>query len=169
MNNNKRRLIADPDAFDARGILKDGRTARVPTRLRDGQSLPYDVRKTLTDAERTALRGCQPGYRFAADSQSMRERRQWAADAYTSHEYELTNAWRDGNGGRRFGSAGQPGDQCTINGAPGHLERRNGQLQCVPDGEDDDDQVFDDSEALDAREAAYQDYVRWLRNAWRKT
>jgi hypothetical protein len=49
------------------------------------------------------------------------------------------------------------------------LERRNGQLQCVPDGEDDDDQVFDDSEVLDAREAAYQDYVRWLRNAWRKT
>jgi hypothetical protein len=51
----------------------------------------------------------------------------------------------------------QPGDVCTINGAPGHL---NNKLECVPDNQD----------ALptrDTREAAYTAYDAEMSERWR--
>jgi hypothetical protein len=191
MNKQARRHIADfddddPDApFDSRGILKDGHRVRVPTTMRDAASVG---RHALSDAERTALRGCQPGFRYAADTDTMRERRQWAADAYTSHEFELVNSWRnpplglgrraEGNG--RFGTQGVEGDVCTVRdggvneGAPGHLRRVGGVMRCIADDEDDDS-AFDDGAFNDAqmdaeqyRELVYQEYARSISRAWRR-
>jgi hypothetical protein len=163
-------------------VLRDGGTARV--RFRDAQSIRAG-RHTLTDAERQQqLASCRPGYRVMADSQQVRERRQWANDSYSSHEHELTNAWRnppkglgalDGNGnGGRFGQQ-REGDQCMINGEVGVLRRRNGRLQCVPLADDDDDNGdFAEFErdgvdqALDDRELANRDYIRSLTSAWKR-
>jgi hypothetical protein len=190
--NNKRRLIADDDAFDENGRLRDGHTARVPVQLRDGIPAPPVRRRALDAAEHAALNSCRHGFRYAntADD-SMAERRAWARDAYTTHEYELANAWRNpplglgrlrddyGNGGR-FGSVGREGDTCTVRdggvneGAAGHLRRVGGRLVCVPDDEDDDP-AFDDSAFNDAqmdaeqyRELVYQEYARSISRAWRR-
>jgi hypothetical protein len=51
------------------------------------------------------------------------------------------------------------GDLCTINGAPGKLVRRNGQLVCEP---------RQDMDAQSVRDAAYYQSVRDLENAWRQ-
>jgi hypothetical protein len=131
-------------------VLKDGGVARV--RFRDAQA----------DSERAALRGCRPGYRVLLDGSGRAQRRPQVDAAYASAEHEMVNAWRDpprglgrlrdgnGNGSNgfsgRFGESGREGDQCMINGAPGHLEQRNGRLVCVPDRDDDsDDDVFADA------------------------
>jgi hypothetical protein len=37
----------------------------------------------------------RPGYRYAVDTESMRERRQWLADEYVGYNFELSNAWRN--------------------------------------------------------------------------
>jgi hypothetical protein len=185
---NKRRLIdLDDDPFDENGLLRDG--ARVRFRFRDAQTVGGMGRQPLSDADRLALRGCQPGFRYAADTETMRERRQWARDAREIAEYEMVNAWRnppkglgrlaDGNGGK-FGSQGVEGDVCTVRdggvneGAPGHLRRVGGALRCIADDEDDDS-AFDDSAFNDAqmdaeqqRELVYQEYARSISRAWRR-
>jgi hypothetical protein len=169
-------------------ILKDGRSVRV--RFRDAQvargqaHVAHDGRQPLTDQQRRDLLGCRPGFR-TLDSDSYRERKAWARDAREIAEHEMCEAWkhpplglgrlRDGNG---FGSGGfvgaREGDQCTINGAPGHLERRNGRLQCIADDEDDDS-AFDDGAFSDAqmdaeqrRELAYRAYAREISRAWKR-
>jgi hypothetical protein len=171
-----RRRTADDDFETIIG--HDGKPARV---LRDGHSLhvrfrdaqaargqqPHsDGRQKLTDADNRELAGCRPGYRMI-DNEQMRERRQWAADAYAEVEHRLSTAWKDQGNGRRFGTQGVEGDQCTIDGAPGHLRRVAGQLRCIADDEDDDC-AFDDAQLSDAREIAYHDYARELTRAWRR-
>jgi hypothetical protein len=175
---NKHRLIADDDAFDERGILKDGRTARVPVRLRDYA------------AGMSPVQGCKPGFRFATDSQS-RQRRQAVNDAYAQSEAAMCSAWknpprglgalRDANGnGNGVGSGGFRGqrenDICTVRGedypddfgSPGVLRRRNGALVCVPLDRGDEEPLFDASQGgVDAREAAYRDHLRFLRDAYK--
>jgi hypothetical protein len=188
MNNNKRRVLADDDAFDENGLLRDGHRARVPVHLRDALPDPPLRRRGLDSAEHAALNSCRPGFRYAVDTESMRERRQWLADEYVSYNFELSNAWKnppkglgrlaDGNG--RFGSTGVEGDVCTVRdggvneGAPGHLRRVGGRLVCVADDEDDDS-AFDDGACNDAqmdaeqqRELAYQAYAREVSRAWKR-
>jgi hypothetical protein len=66
-------------------VLRDGARVRVPVHLRDAApgSLP---RLSLSDAQLRALDSCKPGYRFGADTPSMR-RRQSALDAAYQQEY----------------------------------------------------------------------------------
>ena len=76
-----------------------------------------------------------------------------------------------GSQARLFGQQPREGSQCTINGAPGHW--RNG--VCVADDPDDDhapspeealsDRAMRDAEAN--RERSYQEYSRYVENAWR--
>jgi hypothetical protein len=174
-------------------ILKDGRSVRV--RFRDAQAArgqahaAHDGRQPLTDQQRRDLQGCRPGFR-TLDSDTYRERKAWARDAREIAEHEMCEAWkhpplglgrlRDDNG---FGSRGfvgaREGDQCTVRGqeypdsfgAPGHLERRNGRLVCVPDDADDGDaaeSAFADNQLSDATERAYRDYAKRIANAWRR-
>jgi hypothetical protein len=193
MNPNKRRVVAADDAFDENGLLKDGHTARVPVHLRDGLPNPPVRRRALDAADREALASCRPGYRYPnLAHDSMRERRAWAADAYAEVEHRLQNAWRDSNGNTGFGSSGfrgqQEGDACTVRGqeypdsfgSPGHLERRNGRLVCVPDDSDDSDpwregidpasdSAFALNQIHDATVKAYEAYRIALCNAWRRS
>ena len=63
-----------------------------------------------------------------------------------------------------FGTpGGDEGDACTINGAPGRLQRVDTELRCVPDV-----QLHTDAAARDALARAYADYDREAENAWRK-
>jgi hypothetical protein len=108
-----------------------------------------------------------------------RERQQWARDAREIAEHEMVNAWRDppkglgrladsnGNGSGRFGQQFE-GDSCTINGEPGTLQRRNGQLLCVPD-DSDIDEIFDAAQGgVDPVSAAHRIYTFQLTNAWKR-
>jgi hypothetical protein len=182
----------DPNSpFDRNGVLKDGRSVRVPTHLRDGRSVVSVGNNSLTDAQRVALSSCRPGYRFVADATTRNERKAWADDAYAEVEHRNANAWRnpskglgargqnnDSNGNGRFGSQGNEGDSCTVRGeqypdyfgAPGTLQRRGGKMVCVPNDadEDDADEVFGDRDTLSDRDLAYRDYARELRGAWRR-
>jgi hypothetical protein len=165
--NHQRRRSDDSDSFetivDRYGrkvkVLKDGCSARVTFRdaaASRAQHSVNDGRRPLTDADRQALKGCQPGFRTVADSQ--RTQRRAAVDAaYQEHEHRLVNAWRDGPNGAGSSGAGsgsfrgqRPGDSCTVRGAefpddfgsPGVLRERNGSLVCVPLDSDNGD-VFD--------------------------
>jgi hypothetical protein len=169
----------------------------------------YDGRQPLTDADKAALRGCRPGYRVLLDSDGRPQRRPQVdayakseaamCDAWKDPPKGL-GRWRDGrngngngngNGFNGVGSGGfvgaQEGDACTVRGpeypddfgSPGHLQWRNGSLQCVPDdgddGDDDIDAASDSSAFADAqmdaeqqRELAYRDYIRDVSSRWRR-
>jgi hypothetical protein len=201
MINYRRLIADDDDPFETvighdgkpARVLKDGRSVRV--RFRDAQAArgqapaAHDGREPLTDQQRRDLQGCRPGFR-TLDSAQLRERQQIARDAREIAEREMCEAWRnpplglgrlrDGNG---FGSGGfvgaREGDQCTVRGqeypdsfgAPGHLERRNGRLVCVPDDGDDDaasDSAFADNQLSDATERAYAAYAAEISQRWRR-
>jgi hypothetical protein len=171
-------------------ILKDGRRVRVPAYLRDGRSLVYNVNKSLTDAERMQLASCRPGFR-TVDSQHIRERQQFAADARAVAEHEMCEAYKharsgvgvsfgryDANGSNGGFRGQQEGDACTVRGpefpddfgSPGVLRERNGALVCVPLDNGDDEPLFDASQGgvVDPVEAAYRDHLRFLRDAYKR-
>ena len=84
----------DGDAFDERGLLKDGRRVRVPLMMRDGMSpLQRSVAEDAA-ARRFGLRNAldlhQPGPRFCTDAVANDAREQ----AYQEMCDELVNAWR---------------------------------------------------------------------------
>jgi hypothetical protein len=169
-------------------VLRDQHVLRVPMHLRDSAHLralrdaqppqQHDGRRPLSDRERAELRGCQPGFRVVMNDERIRERQQFARDARAAAEQEMCDAWRhpvsglglgrDANGnGNGFGSNGfrgqQEGDACSINGAPGTLQERDGG---IPDDDNgDDDQIFD---GVDARAASYRAYDREISQRWRR-
>jgi hypothetical protein len=107
----------------------------------------------------------KPGWRKIADNAALDAVEQ----AHTEYRHWLVNAWRgtDADNSNQLTGAGsrgpigaREGDQCTIDGAPGHLHRDGGKLVCVPDRRSRDAME-------DARAVAYSDYENWLRNAWR--
>ena len=57
----------------------------------------------------------------------------------------------------------KPGDACTIDGQPGHL---NARLQCVPDRQDARP-VYDAAEGKRLKDEAYDAYCADLRDGWR--
>jgi hypothetical protein len=168
-------------------VLRDGHTARV--RFRDAQAVRaqpvHDGRQPLTDQDRRELRGCRPGYRVIVDSAGHAERRAQVDAAYAESEAAMCASWkrpwpglgavRDGNGVNGVGSHGVrgqvEGSACTVNGQPGTLQRRNGQLQCVADDEDDRDidEIFDAAQGgVDPVEAARRAYLYDLTHAWKR-
>jgi hypothetical protein len=182
---------------DGRGrrvrVLRDG--GRTHVRFRDAIAARavsiHDGRQALSDRDRQ-LAGCRPGYRFVGDRTGQRERLRDAA--YAEAEAALVNAWKrpwlglgrwrdDDNGVGSYGFRGQQeNDRCTVSGRDGRLRRIDGQLQCVPldDGDDDPWQdrpekaTSDDSSAFalnmthDATERAYAAYAAELQQRWRK-
>jgi hypothetical protein len=174
---------------DGRGrrvkVLRDGGIARVRFRDADAErSQPvHDGRQPHSDADTAALRGCKPGYRVIVDSAGHAERRAQVDAAYAESEAAMCASWkrpwpglgavRDGNGVNGVGSNGfrgqEQGQSCTINGAPGTLQWRGGQLQCVADDDSDIDQIFDAAQGgVDPVSAAHRSYIRELTNAWKR-
>jgi hypothetical protein len=166
------RIKDDEDAFDERGLLKDGRRFRVPLMMRDGDSVSPMQREVMADkamrdaAKRFGLSDAlalhKPGQRFCTDAAGLDAK----AEAYADSVEELTTAWQrkpsEDLSGEFRGQ--QPGDQCTINGQPGHLNHR---LECVPDKRDSIPRRMTADEAQPIRDAAWSESVRELENAWR--
>jgi hypothetical protein len=147
-------------AFDSKGILKDGRSVTARMTMRDSaDAWRSEMHASMTDAE---LAQHKPGFHRITDSAALDR----VAQAY--HDYDATDAqaYRHLTGWGGSDATGEfrgqrEGDQCTINGAPGHLRKTGkNKFECVPDSEDampvDDD-----------REAAYAEYDRQMANAWR--
>mgnify|MGYP001038523498 CR=1 FL=1 len=143
--------IDERDAFDDRGVLKNGITVSVPKALRD----------SLSDTQRAAVKraarvtdgfgnpaGRRPGHAFAAKDQKARDMKRKLYDAY---DFSVSNRWRNQDANpdldEFFASNGDfvEGAVCTVSGAeypgdygsPGH------------------------------RRKAYADHDRYLENAWR--
>jgi hypothetical protein len=96
----------DDDAFDERGILKDGRTFPVPQRMLD--SYQRDIAKHfnrprrpfITDASGDATFGLhRPGYRLPAGGSAGDRALRDASDeevqaAYDRYNFDISNAWK---------------------------------------------------------------------------
>jgi hypothetical protein len=141
-------------------VLLDGQTMRVPMRMMDAAASPLRRSRsnptTVTDAAGGTIGLHRPGYRIATGgneaTKAMREaNRDWRDAAYDTYERELRDAYKTprpidpdvtddlddpdsitGAPGNLNFIGQVEGDLCTINGAPGTLQKRNGQLVCVP-------------------------------------
>ena len=152
-------------------ILRDGHSLRVPLYLKDGainpELTPSQRAKALAHQQtqdavarrfglRDALQLHRPGFRYNTDHAALERTRQ----AYADVDAQAANAWKGSNQG--------VGGPCTVRGpeypldfgSPGTLQKRNGELVCVPNQRRD-------AAALDAKAQAYADYDREMANAWR--
>lgn len=174
------------DDFDENGVLRDGRSLRVPLRLADGSMNPdldpvqrvvaehtAGGRKTITDGNGFAgLALNKPGFRLsttanydavdAAYDQYNTRLRDAYKDADNSHTASVVGAGEKEFAGRRVG------DRCTcrnrsdlgVEGDAGHIQRdEDGMLICVSDR-------YRSEDALDVRDE-YKKYDEELANAWR--
>jgi hypothetical protein len=181
--------------YDRNGLLKDGATIRVSmmdaerARNGDDEDDRRRGRRTVTahdpmgrviatyehldaDPNRVygssgALCAARPGFIGTADSQRIRD------EAYQQSKREMQDAWKADSppAGAYPLSAGE-GSVCAINGAPGHLAREGNWLVCRPTSSDasprDPRQPISMADAQRIRDAAYQQSVDELHNAWRR-
>jgi len=158
-------------------VLRDGERMRVPMTMIDstGRSVLDSHAPRVNDSASVH----RPGFHLTADQAAMDERDR----AYREVDLRDENAWRNptptGAGSAEFvgqqqvprtptwqqvprtPTQRQEGDLCTIDGAPGHLQRVDGELVCVPDSSQD---------ALpgeDERDRAYREVALRDENAWR--
>jgi hypothetical protein len=124
------------DPFDERGLLKDGRTARVRMTLKDGRPVCAFERPRVTDSFGRPP-GNRPGFLVSDHGRHAK------AQAYAAYERNLARAYLsdqdeddDPPDGPPAGAypltAAAEGSACTINGFPGTLQRRGDWLVCVP-------------------------------------
>jgi hypothetical protein len=158
----RRRATNDDDPFDERGVLKDGRSFRVPLRMVDGRAVDASLDAWEDEAREqaetwsaardggaddAALR--RPGWRVpgggnASDKLLRDGLRQLRDDAYAARDAEVANAWRAGNPPRSTADdAGPPGDAS-------------------------DNSSQDGARARDRSDAAYAEYQSDLVSAWRQ-
>ena len=162
----------DDDAFDEFGVLRDGRSVRVSMQMRDAAMADGEARDA---AQRFGLSDAmdmhRPGQRLCTDAAARNAVEQARAEGIKEDE----NAWRTpaANSETGFGSSefrgARPGDQCTINGAPGHLNHR---LECVPDKRSQDSassvpRTMDAATAQRIRDQAYEESLRREQDEWR--
>jgi hypothetical protein len=182
------RRYADDD--DER-IVRDGEAVHVPLTMMDSmqkqvardakrrKTVQYDpqgrVRSTYEEEEEAdaafsdaQLAMHKPGYRTSTAVNDAA-----AHTAYDEYVRNLGDAWRSCDaqpmGALRY-EPGREGQGCTINGAPGTLQRRGDWLVCVPTTNSNSDAVPRALDAVDAqriRDAAWQEYCERTRNAWR--
>jgi hypothetical protein len=126
MTRQQRRIDDDDSPFDARGVLRDGATARVPMMLRDAALTPLqravaqNVHATLHDGRGNRdVVGHRPGHIVsdAVNTDAIEE-------AYRLRDAEDRNAWRGG-----AGVEGREGTQCTV--MNGEFPEHFGALQCL--------------------------------------
>jgi hypothetical protein len=133
----------DDDDTDLRKILKDGERMHVPLRMMDG--LQRDIAQYFVsagDGTDSALASYRPGYRIIDAAQRD-------LNAYTAYDADVQTAWQKPPSSGFVGQ--REGDLCTIDGAPGHLKKINGEHRCVPDRERD---------AVPTMDALYGEYDR---------
>jgi hypothetical protein len=163
------------EAFDERGILKDGRSTRVSMRFRDSLS-PLQKAVAADTAARTNKitdgRGGdanslhRPGFRVSAG-----DARQKVADAYARYETELCNRYKANDSETLCPRCSGEG---TINGET--CEKCDGEGAISDDDEQEDNggsgygstnEGGFDSRTVDRRSAEYDAYDNQIRDAWR--
>jgi hypothetical protein len=162
------RVIPDDDPD---GVLLPGQTLRVPMMFRDSMS---EIQRSVADAKMTRDKRFgladssslhRPGQRFSVDA-AARER---VEQAYWDMKRDLQDAWRQPVADATpVGRGQQPGDQCTINGYPCHLNHR---LECIPARSQDSaprGPVYDAVEGQRVKDAAYAEMVNELTTAWQR-
>jgi hypothetical protein len=167
----------DDDAFDERGLLRDGRKYRVRMSMRDAMLARDQQRPPVLHDGRGGPVGRRPG--FIMSRTPVGDARQ---QAYLDYERDLVNAHRrDQNPPTGAGSVdpigAQEGDLCTVRnaefpddqGAPGHMRMLKGRLVCVPDRQRQQarSSLPDLERAQSGREAAYRTYDEQIRDAWK--
>jgi len=184
--------VDDDDAFDERGVIRDGYGVRVPLFMMDSmqKAVRADARRRkaverdpmgrvrstfeeeeadamMTDAELSLHR---PGYRTLGtlnDDEAVR--------AYNDSVREKCNAWRKRDerpAGAYPYDPGREGQACTIDGRPGTLQRRGDALVCVPNGESSSNsdavpRTMDAATAQRIRDQAWEEMCERQRNAWK--
>ena len=180
-------------------VLRDGGRIRVSMQMRDaalrdqrrGRKVKYDPRGRLAGTEeweeeeaddsmtihdgRGNPCGHRPGFLIATDAAA----RSAKLKAYRDYQRDLESAYKNPpTGAGSKGPRGQrEGDLCTINGAPGHLQMRGGQLVCVPDRRSDQPDPASDHRSVEQRLAdkarimtdEYRRYDETVSNLWRNT
>jgi hypothetical protein len=155
------------DAFDSRGVLKDGASVTVGLQMRDSaNSWRDDMHRTLVgkrmvhDGTKSPLGLHKPGFRFTTDAAARRTADAEIERAYRDYDLRDSEAWR-GQDAAPAGSyplsAGE-GTTCTIDGHDGRLVRKSDWLVCQPTRRQD---------AVDARQSAYEQYDADMNNRWR--
>jgi hypothetical protein len=148
----------DDDETDMRAILQDGESMHVPMRMMDAMSRDITTHiGCITDGSGDVLGLHRPGPRI-----NDAQRRDLAA--YKAYDAHTSNAWKappTGAGSGEFRGQ-REGDQCTVNGSPGHLKMIGDKLHCVPDARKKDALAM-----LDERETAYRAYNDEISQCWR--
>jgi hypothetical protein len=170
----------DFEIINGKRVLKDQRRLRVS--LFDAQRLREDPWRSPIHDGRSGqpnMVGHRPGFLLGDSNRRAREQ------AYQDYENWATNRWRDQDdppngsvvGQAPLGaypySAAKEGSSCTIDGRPGVLVRateNSNWLVCKPikqnlSGSSDPERA--QSDAANAKEAAYRAYDTALANAWR--
>jgi hypothetical protein len=164
---------------DDEDTVADGGRVRVPMMMRD--ALPERTFRDADGIETTAadwqiryVTDCsvahklglddgfdlhKPGFRFTDSAGNEAKFK-----AYLQAVQDAQDAWRhptpDAYGAYPAGAGATEGGACTIDGRPGRLRRQSdGSFVCIPDGNGDGQ--------MDARDAAYEQYVYELTNAWK--
>ena len=163
------RQISEEEAFDSRGILRDGVSTQIPTMWRDGVEVTQGIQMydtpvplgdlVVTDSEGRTLVDAfgQPlspkfgrmGYAFVDNSN--RERPVDDSHPGVQKAY-ISSAWKNGV---------EPGDVVNINGRP----------MVGTQFTDESHVEFVDINTLDAdelKEDAYQQYKKHVSGAWKK-
>lgn len=130
----------DDDAFDANGILKDGRSFRVSLHLLDSaQRAVHDHVGELAKVHVLDLSLHQPGF-VTEGHRPVADRRADREAMYSHYDAELSERWKS------------PVTEAGGHGLGGQEHRPRSGRQ---------------ADTKDAREAAYSDYLDYVTEAWR--
>jgi len=177
-----RRPVDDDDAFDERGVLRDGCRSRTPMwamdslqkavaagagRVASTYEEEEEADAMTTDAQLAMHR---PGYRTSTHVSDDA-----AVEAYRQYVADQANAWRkrDGQPPGSYPRSAGVGSRCTVNGQDGVLvESEDGQwLVCKPVARQDGAStgpVYDRAVGEHLKQQAWQEMVDEQREAWRK-
>jgi hypothetical protein len=145
----KSRFETDDDAVDERGVVRPGRSLKIPLHLMDENTSTVDavLQREFRDRQYKDQVLCRPGWRTAdmlatATHRARDIARNRIEDAYQEYENRIQDEYKNPNAGRGdpkntgphelFGS--REGQVCMTGGhEPGHLKMINGELVCVAD------------------------------------
>jgi hypothetical protein len=147
-------------------VLRDGQRIIVPLNMCDSKQREVSEHFAHLRAD-DALAQHRPGPRYVVDEAV----RAHVEEVYQDEKRKLQDAWRTpaansetGVGSGEFRDA-RPGDQCSLDGAPGHLNHRP---ECIPDRQDSAPPGTMTADAAQKiKDAAWLESVRADENAWR--
>jgi hypothetical protein len=101
-----RREDADDEAFDDNGLLRDGKSVRVPLTMRDGDSFSpvqravalSSSRASVTDASGGTIGLHRPGFRIPAADAADAARTSALEASYDEYQKYIGDAWRTPSG-----------------------------------------------------------------------